>query len=102
MKQHIRELLSRSATPGGYKPLREGYETRERRANRQMCIPCIHGKHAHCDSEDCPCACNDSDFRFARNKLTATGAIPIDMAKLAQHWGHAIDSATVCPTVAKS
>ena len=78
------------------------YESARRRAARLMCLSCLRARHAECDSERCPCACNDSDFRFARNKLTAIGAIPVDLAKLAQHWGEGMDSATVCPTVAKS
>lgn len=78
------------------------YEVADRRAVCSMCEWCIRGEHKNCQAERCPCVCNDSDFRFSRNKLTAIGAIPVDMAKLAQIWGQPIDSATVCPTVAKS
>jgi hypothetical protein len=78
------------------------YETAARRTSYGICEPCIHGEHAHCEFEMCPCACNDSDFRFSRNKLTAIGAMPVDVAKLAQRWAKPIDSATVCPTVAQS
>jgi hypothetical protein len=52
------------------------FESAARRIVRVMCGPCIAGGHPDCDSENCPCCCNDSDFRFARNKLTAIGAIP--------------------------
>jgi len=42
------------------------YDSSDRRAGRLMCEGCIRGKHATCESEDCPCVCNDSDFRWAR------------------------------------
>jgi hypothetical protein len=41
-----------------------------------MCSSCIAGDHHTCEAESCPCCCNDSDFRWARNKLTAVGAWP--------------------------
>jgi hypothetical protein len=43
---------------------------------RVICGECIAGAHQACDSEDCPCCCNDSDFRWARNRLTAMGQLP--------------------------
>lgn len=42
------------------------YETYVRRAERKMCEGCLHGSHSLCESEACPCVCNDSDFRWAR------------------------------------
>lgn len=45
------------------------FESSERRATRTMCEPCIHGAHTSCDSERCPCVCNDSDFRFSRTMM---------------------------------
>lgn len=60
------------------------YEAADRRACSWICERCIHGEHCHCESEDCPCVCNDSDFRWSRNRLTAIGAIPVDPAKLAR------------------
>ncbi len=42
------------------------YESSGRRAQRLMCDGCKHGSHALCESEACPCVCNDSDFRWSR------------------------------------
>jgi hypothetical protein len=61
------------------------FESAERRMVRVMCGVCIKGDHCECDSEACPCVCNDSDFRWARNRMTALGVIPAtdpDMAAI--------------------
>lgn len=42
------------------------YESGVRRARRKMCDGCKHGHHSLCESEACPCVCNDSDFRWSR------------------------------------
>ena len=42
------------------------FESGERRCHRLMCDGCKHGQHSLCESEDCPCVCNDSDFRWQR------------------------------------
>lgn len=43
-----------------------GFESSFRRGKRLMCDGCKHGMHAVCESEECPCVCNDSDFRWSR------------------------------------
>jgi hypothetical protein len=42
------------------------FESCFRRGKRLMCDGCKHGSHSLCASEDCPCVCNDSDFRWVR------------------------------------
>jgi hypothetical protein len=42
------------------------YESYARRSYRKMCDPCKHGSHSLCESERCPCVCNDSDVRWSR------------------------------------
>ena len=59
--------------------LKPRFECADRReAGERMCLRCLRNDHALCQSEGCPCACNDSDLRFARNRLTAIGAIDWD------------------------
>lgn len=50
----------------GYAPFSRtaDFESAFRRGKRLMCDGCKHGMHSICESEDCPCVCNDSDFRF--------------------------------------
>jgi hypothetical protein len=55
---------------GGSNGLRK-FESAQRRGMRLMCQNCLKAKHDNCESEECPCVCNDSDFRWARKpKLT--------------------------------
>jgi len=48
------------------------YEASQRRAMRLMCDGCKHGMHSVCESERCPCVCNDSDFRWSRKAPKAS------------------------------
>jgi hypothetical protein len=43
-----------------------------RRVARVMCMACVTGSHSLCASEDCPCVCNDSDFRWSRKAASET------------------------------
>lgn len=51
------------------------YETADRRKKRGMCAECVKGQHSGCPSEDCPCVCNDSDFRFSRHPKVVDHAL---------------------------
>jgi hypothetical protein len=52
------------------------YESAKRRDLRGMCRDCMIGQHDKCPDEDCPCVCNDSDFRFKR--VPSAPASPLD------------------------
>jgi hypothetical protein len=54
---------------GQYRDIK--YESAHRRGMRLMCDGCKRGAHSMCESEDCPCVCNDSDFRWARRTGSA-------------------------------
>jgi hypothetical protein len=48
------------------------FESGMRRGLRLMCQNCLTAHHSLCESESCPCVCNDSDFRFARRSQIET------------------------------
>jgi hypothetical protein len=56
------------------------FESGVRRGRRLMCQYCLSASHSLCESETCPCVCNDSDFRFARRSQIETS--DPDLAKI--------------------
>jgi hypothetical protein len=71
------KIRDRAYSKAGVSAFHE-FESGFRRGRMLMCRNCLTGHRLICESEQCPCTCNDSDYKWAHKPSIDVGHLTSD------------------------